>query len=110
MKKAFEKIRDGLEDGRLYHRGERTLTARDISSEPLPRMRARDVAALRASLHVSQAAFAHLLNVSARSVQAWEANARTPSDAALKLLHIAKRHPEVLLEFCSASNGSTGRQ
>jgi len=32
-------------------------------------------------------------------VQAWESNARTPSDAALKLLHVAHRHPEVLLEW-----------
>jgi putative transcriptional regulator len=49
-------------------------------------------------LKVSQAAFARLLNVSPRTVQAWETDARTPSDAALKLLHVAKRHPEVLLE------------
>jgi putative transcriptional regulator len=39
-----------------------------------------------------------MLNVSPRTVQAWESNARTPSDAALKLLHVARRHPEVLLE------------
>jgi putative transcriptional regulator len=61
-------------------------------------MHAREVAALRERLHVSQVAFARLLNVSPRSVQAWEANARTPSDAALRLLHIAKRHPKVLFE------------
>jgi DNA-binding transcriptional regulator YiaG len=47
---------------------------------------------------VSQVAFARLLSVSPRTVQAWETNARTPSDAALKLLHVARRHPEVLVE------------
>jgi putative transcriptional regulator len=61
-------------------------------------MHAKDIVALRSRLKVSQAAFALLLNVSPRTVQAWERNARAPSDAALKLLHVAKRHPEVLLE------------
>jgi putative transcriptional regulator len=39
-----------------------------------------------------------LLNISPRTVQAWEQGAREPSDAALKLLSIADKHPEVLLE------------
>jgi len=59
-------------------------------------MGARDVLAVRARLRVSQAAFARILNVSPRTVQAWEASARRPSDAALKLLAVAKRNPEVL--------------
>ena len=53
--------------------------------------------AVRARLRVSQAAFARILNVSPRTVQAWETNARRPSDAALKLLSVAKKNPEVLL-------------
>jgi len=48
-------------------------------------------------MRVSQAAFARILNVSPRTVQAWETNARRPSDAALKLLTVAKKHPDVLL-------------
>ncbi len=32
------------------------------------------------------------------TVQAWEQGARIPSDAALKLLTVAKKHPEILLE------------
>ncbi|MFL5415513.1 MAG: helix-turn-helix domain-containing protein [Myxococcales bacterium] len=55
------------------------------------------MAKVRARLRVSQVALARLLNVSPRTVQAWT-NARTPSDAALKLLHVVMRHPEVLLE------------
>lgn len=45
----------------------------------------------------AEAAFARILNVSPRTVQAWETDARRPSDAALKLLAVAKAHPEVLL-------------
>ena len=47
---------------------------------------------------MSQAAFARILNVSPRTVQAWEADARQPSDAALKLLSVAQKYPEVLFD------------
>jgi putative transcriptional regulator len=60
-------------------------------------MGAKDVLAVRVSLRVPQAALARILNGSPRTVQAWETNARRPSDAALKLLAVAKRHPEALL-------------
>jgi len=100
---AFEKIRAGLQDAIDYHRGKRVLTAREVRlARPAP-MRSKEIVALRARLRVSQAAFARLLNVSPRTVQAWESNVRTPSDAALKLLHVAKRHPEVLLEDLGAA-------
>ena len=95
---AFDKLRAGLDDAIAYHRGQRTLTAREVEFRPLPKLGAREVAKVRAHLRVSQVAFARLLNVSPRTVQAWESSARTPSDAALKLLHVARRHPEVLLE------------
>lgn len=94
---AFEKLRAGLEDAHAYHRGEdRDLTVRDVELKPVKPMRGKDVVAIRRSLRVSQGVFALLLNVSPRTVQAWETDARRPSDAALKLLHIAKHHPEVL--------------
>lgn len=96
---AFSKIRAGLEDAIAHHHGQRTLTVRDVELHRAPpKLAAADVARVRASMHVSQAAFARLLNVSPRTVQAWETSARTPSDAALKLLHVAKLHPEVLFE------------
>jgi putative transcriptional regulator len=96
---TFSKVRAGLEDAIAHQRGQRTLTVRDVELHRAPpKMSAAGVARVRAAMHVSQAAFARLLNVSPRTVQAWEASARTPSDAALKLLHIARLHPEVLFE------------
>ena len=52
---------------------------------------------LRQQLNLSQAVFASVLNGSVKTVQAWEQGLRQPSYAALKLLTIAKKHPEVLL-------------
>jgi putative transcriptional regulator len=94
---AFSKLKAGLEDAIAYHRGARQLTVRDVELKPPAPMGAKEVLAVRARLRVSQAAFARILNVSPRTVQAWETNARRPSDAALKLLSVAKKNPEVLL-------------
>jgi DNA-binding transcriptional regulator YiaG len=33
-----------------------------------------------------------------RTAQAWEQEARTPSDAALKLIAVAEKHPEALFD------------
>lgn len=94
---AFAKVKAGLEDAIAYHRGARQLTVRDVELPPPPPMGARDVLAVRTRLRVSQAAFARILNVSPRTVQAWETSARRPSDAALKLLAVARKYPEALL-------------
>lgn len=95
---AFLKLKAGLEDAIAYHRGTARLTVRDVDLKPPPPMAAKDVVAVRTRMRVSQAAFARLLNVSPRTVQAWEADARRPSDAALKLLSVARKHPDVLFE------------
>lgn len=94
--RAFSKIKAGLEDAIAFHAGEQLLTVREVDLKPPAPMGAKEVVAVRARLRVSQAAFARILNVSPRTVQAWEANARRPSDAALKLLSVAKKHPEAL--------------
>ncbi len=94
---AFSKLEAGLEDAIAYHRGGRKLTVRDVELKPPSPMGAKEVLAIRARLRVSQAAFARILNVSPRTVQAWETSARRPSDAALKLLSVAKKDPKVLL-------------
>jgi putative transcriptional regulator len=94
---GFAKLKAGLQDAIAYHRGNVLLTVRDVEMSPPPPMGAKEVLAVRARLRVSQAAFARILNVSPRTVQAWEASARRPSDAALKLLSVAEKNPEVLL-------------
>jgi putative transcriptional regulator len=93
---AFSKLKTGLEDAIAYHRGAQQLTVRDVELKPPAPMGAKEVLAVRARLRVSQAAFARILNVSPRTVQAWGTNARR-RDAALKLLSVAKKNPEVLL-------------
>jgi transcriptional regulator with XRE-family HTH domain len=54
--------------------------------------------ALRARLRLSQSVFARALNVSPETIRAWEQGKRRPDGAALRLLQVAKRHPEAIVE------------
>ena len=58
-----------------------------------------EMAAARVAAGLSQAAFASLMGVSVRTLQAWEHGRRAPSAAARTLIKVAGRHPEVLREL-----------
>jgi putative transcriptional regulator len=73
------------------------LRKAELPARPKP-LKPADIRALRASLNASQALLARLLNVSSNAVESWEQGIREPRQATLKLLHIAKKNPSVLLE------------
>jgi putative transcriptional regulator len=76
----------------------RTVTARRAKGTPAPKYRGEQIARLRKLMKLSQPVFADALNVSSASVKSWEQGVNQPSGAALRLLQIAERHPEVILE------------
>jgi DNA-binding transcriptional regulator YiaG len=76
----------------------KTLDLRKVDLPPRPKpMKPTEVRSLRESLNASQALFARLLNVSSNAVESWEQGIRQPRQATLKLLHIARKNPAVLL-------------
>jgi putative transcriptional regulator len=97
---AFADLKEAMQDALSFERGKRRdlkATRIQVPRPPKP-MSPRDIARIRERLNCSQAVFAVMLNISTKTVQAWEQGSREPGDAALKLLTIAKKHPEVLLE------------
>lgn len=97
---AFSDLKQALKDALAFERGERRdLKVKRIQAPRPPKaMSPKEIARIRQKLNCSQAIFAMMLNISTKTVQAWEQGSREPGDAALKLLTIAKKHPEVLLE------------
>jgi putative transcriptional regulator len=97
---AFASLKEAMEDALAFERGDqRDLKITRIRAPRPPKtMSAQDIVQIRRRLNCSQTVFAMMLNISPKTVQAWEQGSRAPGDAALKLLAIAKKHPEVLLE------------
>jgi len=95
---AFGELTESLNQALAHARGERSDLRTTVLPAPPHPMSREEIVELRAGLNYSQSVFARVLNVSVKTVQAWEQGVRVPSDAALKLLAIAKRRPEVLLE------------
>lgn len=94
----FEDLRAGLTAAIEHAKGSR----KDLRTTTLPRppkvLSAKEIAKVRTQMNVSQAVFARYLNISTKTVQAWEQGIGKPNGAGLKLLSIAKKHPKVLLE------------
>ena len=63
---------------------------------PVKPIAPKQIRAIRASLGFTQSQFAALLNVPMVTAISWENGTRKPSGAALRLLAVAKRHPEAL--------------
>ena len=85
-------ILEGIREIKAHKKGETKLHTH-VLSEPAPPQQ------IRASLKLSQAAFAGLMGVSLRTVQDWEQGRRKPSGPAEALLRIAEQKPEVFTEL-----------
>ncbi len=80
-------------------RGQRKLTLRTRTMtvpEPIRPLRPKDVAAIRRRLNVSQSVFAALLNVPKVTAISWEKGRRKPTGAALRLLDLVRKRPDIL--------------
>ena len=93
------KKKHGQPDAAAVKPAKSSLDLRKSALPPRPKpLKPADIRALRTSLNASQALLARLLNVSSNAVESWEQGIREPRQATLKLLHIAKKNPSVLLE------------
>lgn len=57
-----------------------------------------DPRAIRESLELTQEEFAAALCISVKTLRNWEQGRRVPSGPAMRLLQIAAKHPEIILE------------
>jgi len=96
--RLFEQLKESLQDAAAFERGKPV----DLRIVEIPRppqqMTPQKIRKIRKSLKASQPLFALLLNVSPKAVQSWEQGSRRPRAAALKLLTIAQKNPQVLLK------------
>ena len=80
-------------------RGTRKLTLRTTQvslPSPIKPLGPEEITALRQKLNVSQAVFAGLLNVPKVTAISWEKGRRRPTGAALRLLDLIRKKPQIL--------------
>ena len=92
---TFAQLLGSMNEALEHVQGKRSLRTTTLPRPPAP-LNGRAVKRVRAQFRASQAVFASYLNVSAKLVQAWEADRRHPEGPALVLLHIASSQPGVI--------------
>lgn len=83
----FSGLMAGLEEAIAYERGE-------AAAETFARKRSLpdvNVTAVRGALGMTQRAFAEVLGVSCRTVEAWESGKSTPTPTAKKLIYLIQQ-------------------
>lgn len=96
--KAFDKIAAGLAEAIDFAQGKKT-GARVHHVEMRVEMRAVDVATIRASTGLSQAAFARSIGVAKGTLLNWEHGRRQPTGPAQVLLAMIAKRPSLVGEF-----------
>lgn len=94
----FEELKGSMLEGLEHARGHRSDLRVTTLPRPPKKLSSVEIAKIRSQAKLSQSVFARYLNVSIKTVQAWEQGSRTPSDAALKLLSIARDNPQIIFE------------
>lgn len=93
-KERFARLMESAQQALEHAEGKRELrTTVLIKTEPMSK---DEVKELRERLKASQSVFANYLNVSPKTVQAWEQGIGKPTGAALRLLRIAQKNPTIL--------------
>ncbi len=90
----LETARDMQEAGVLNEAAYRKITMRHLGVEDKPKIEpltGEDIRAIRERANISQAVFAHYLNVTVGYVSQLERGAKRPTGAALVLLNVIRR-------------------
>jgi putative transcriptional regulator len=100
MGKLYKELKKGFDEMIAHREGKVTLRSEHIEIPSPPAIySAKEIRKIREKSGYSQAVFAKVLNVSVKTVQAWESGDRIPSHAALRLLEIIDKgiyRPKIL--------------
>jgi putative transcriptional regulator len=105
----YDRLMKGMKESIAYSKGELSLVTIKLPAPP-PAAKPHRIASLRKQCRMSQAVFAAVVNVSVKTVQSWEHGSREPSHAALRMLQIIERKPDVLdMILASPAPVTTGK-
>ena len=93
---GFKDIMKSLEQAIDYEKGNIKTRGRTIMIEPIKDYESKEIRNLRLRFSLSQLAFAAVMGVSQKTVEAWESGRNEPSGPARRMMQIITSKPEVL--------------
>ncbi|MBQ3670304.1 MAG: helix-turn-helix domain-containing protein [Treponema sp.] len=83
----FESVKRGLEEALAYERGDKTAArSTTVAVAALPEYTGQQIKKIREKLELTQRAFASVVGVSQKTVEAWEGGRNTPQGPAQRFL------------------------
>ena len=95
----YDSIIKGLNEAVQISKGELKGRSKSISITPVSEFSNEEIKCLRSNLHLTQLAFAQLIGVSAKTVEAWEKGTNTPNGPARRLIGMIKDDPRLMERF-----------
>ena len=98
--KKFKRLQKSMKQALGHAQGKNDkVTVTEIRILEPKVLSAKQIASLRTKLRLSQSVFAKLLNVSPKTVMAWEQGQNPPNGSSLRMLEMIKNDPERFLRM-----------
>ena len=91
----FDSIMKGLDEAVKISDGELKGRKQKVSISPVSEFSNLEIKNLRFSLHLTQLAFAQLVGVSIKTIEAWEKGTNSPNGPARRLIGMLKEDPNL---------------
>ena len=96
----YKSIIKGLGEAIEYEKGNlKNVRTKTIRIAPLPRFCAKDIRDIRIKLGLSQSAFAGLMGVSIKTVEAWESGRNVPQGPAQRMLDLLQKDATLVKNY-----------
>jgi putative transcriptional regulator len=100
MKNVKDSIIEGLEQAIDYEKGIKNGTkSRTVMISPVTHYQGNDIKQIRQNLGMTQIAFAELVGVSTKTVEAWEAGRNIPQGPAQRILEMIKKDSSIINQY-----------
>ncbi|SFR11533.1 helix-turn-helix domain-containing protein [Desulfoscipio geothermicus] len=89
----YDGIVKGLNEAIAYERGQlKGVNRHVVKIAPLPKYKAHEIKRIRLNLSLSQAAFANIIGVSKKTVEAWESGRNIPQGPSQRMLELLDKN------------------
>lgn len=91
----IKSLNQALKYERTGHGARRSV----VRIKDVPHYDAASIKKLRVNLKLTQSSFAHIVGVTAKTVEAWEAGTNPPRGSARRLLEIIEKQPAIIKDY-----------